>query len=143
MKKVLYFAAIILGMSILFTSCSKDKYQDTIAGFWVFDSFINGTGEDGSYIIDTYIEFRESGLVNIYSFVDDGYGSIKNGLLTIHSKADPYVVQKASYFVTEDLLTFDGICYEITIIDNNTISLKEQINGGGAQMYRIKQFKNE
>jgi len=154
MKKLLFYAALFIGISAIVLSCSKDNYQTTLEGKWaVIEYNGNVINEKEDQIINQYFEFRESGL--FIQYVNESNGIFNNGTLQTYIGKDFVVNYRGKYFVTEDLLSlpfatssgpFGNIAYaymNINIINRDRIELVLNNGGDGLILLRIKNISSE
>ena len=81
MKRLFYAVSLLLGLSVLFSSCEKsgtdngDDEESPIVGCWIYVA-IPYTDK-----VDEYFEYTNTGQVKDY-FTDKGYATFKDGVLS-------------------------------------------------------------
>ena len=140
MKKVFYAVSLLLGLSVLFSSCEKSgkNEESFIVGNWTYEDW-------GGYGVDEYLEYTNTGRVKVYWNADYkiyGDATFKDGVLSYPGEWElDYVYDY--YF--EDGLYWDEeyeTC-EFEIINKDKFSLS-WTNSKGNRMtetfVRIKKF---
>ena len=162
MKKTLFAALLLLGMSIMFASCEKTGTERTLVGCWVeeweeldTDSPKNFEGVVYPFL---YCEFTKSGLIkefNLYkkngencnngSGYFDGYFDDKNGVLYSAQGTQWRLYNTQTYTIKEGFLAVTlGDEYAGYIGDGYfEIINKDKIRIDGNVWHRVKKFSTK
>ena len=149
MKKLILAALLILGMSIMFSSCDKtdESINKKLVGCWALYY-----EDDGELKLDWrygYVEYTKDGLYNVYFYSedeDDEYNfdawceiNFHNGILSYPRHAKKYLDQSWSYDIRGGQLTAGGYTLgKITVINKDHIEYSS--DGDKMVLYRVKEF---
>ena len=139
MKKVYFAALLLLGLSVIFSSCEKSGTENgkdeesPIVGCWTYENW----GDK----VDEYFEFTNTGLINDYFIDDINYASFQDGVL---SHPGEWVLDDVyKYWIEDGLLYWDecGVdIYEFEMIGKDKFRLLEIGDTIPEYFVRIKKF---
>ena len=145
MKRILYAALLVFGMSLMFCSCEKGEggesggiSQSFLTGCWAVIDDYNTVDA-----VADYFEFGKNGILTHYELqhVDlDVMPSLNNGTLYSPANATWVQTEKAEYKLDEGFLMIGIFSGRVNKLDKDTFVCDIWSR---TTFYRIKQFKTK
>ena len=141
MRKILYSAMLLLGMSI-FCSCSKEG-GSTGGSSWIVGNWVFVENSSSKEWIDTYVNFSNDGFMTVYGLTPlDNCAKLENGNLITPASESWTQMGVIQYTLRGDNLHFVATADRIEKKDKDTFVLTGDSDFAGTY-YRIKSMKTK